>query len=76
MGVFRLRLLQKALILALMSYTKKLLLRLPPKRNARLRARQIYKLVGSKLSRKTDRKIDRKIGRKTGKKMSRKIRKI
>ena len=53
----RLRLLQKALILTLISCIRKLLLRLLLKKNARLRARQIYKLVGSKPSRKTGRII-------------------
>ena len=59
-----------------MSYTKKLLLRLPPKRDASLWVRQIYKLVDSKLSRKIGRKIGKKTGRKTGRKISRKIKKI
>ena len=45
-----------ALILTSISYTKELLLRLPLKRKARLRAGQICKPLGSKPSRKTSRK--------------------
>ena len=48
------------------------MLRLLLKSNVRLRARQIYKPVGSKPSRKTGRKTGRKMNRK----MSRKMRKI
>ena len=57
----------------LISYIKKLLLRLPLKRKAILRARWIYKLVGNKPSRKTGGKTDGKTGRKMSGKMSRKI---
>ena len=53
----------------LMSYIKKLLLRLPLKRKAISRARQIYKPVGNKQSRKTDRKTGRKMSRKMSRKM-------
>ena len=56
----------------LISYIKKLLLRLSLRRKAILRARWIYKLVGNRPSRKTGGKT----GRKMSGKMSRKIRLI